>query len=133
MSRCSVAAVGLEKGVKKPQTEKKMKKIVVLAMLLAAFTSTAGPVMAADGAALYKFKCLMCHGVDGKGSSMGPAFAGSEYVRSQSDEAISDVILKGREGEAKVYKDMVLGMPAQKLTVEETGALVEYLRSLAAK
>lgn len=110
-----------------------MKKIVVSAMFLAAFAATAGPVLAADGAALYKSKCLMCHGVDGKGSAMGPALAGSEFVRSQSDEAISDVILKGREGEARVYKEMAIGMPAQKLTVEESNALVEYLRSLAAK
>jgi len=110
-----------------------MKKIVVSAMLLAAFTATAGPVLAADGAALYKSKCLMCHGVEGKGSAMGPALAGSEYVKSSSDEAISDVVLKGREGEAKVYKEIALGMPAQKLGAEELGALVAYIRSLGAK
>jgi len=110
-----------------------MKKIVVSAMFLAVFAAAAAPVMAADGASLYKSKCLMCHGAEGKGTPMGPAFAGSEFIKSSTDAAIAEVVVNGREGEAKVYKDMALGMPAQKLAVEELEALVGYLRSLGTK
>ena len=113
--------------------EKMMKKMHMSAMLFAAFMGTAGSVMAADGEALYKSKCLMCHGADGKGTPMGPAFAGSEFVKSSTEAAIADVILKGREGDAKVYKNIALGMPAQKLSGEEVNALVAYLKALGAK
>lgn len=110
-----------------------MKKMLMSAMLFASFTGIAGPALAADGEALYKSKCLMCHGADGKGTPMGPAFAGSEFVKSSTEAAIADVILKGREGDAKVYKNMALGMPAQKLMDEEVNALVAYLKALGAK
>ena len=110
-----------------------MKKMLLSTMLFAAFIGTAGSVMAADGEALYKSKCLMCHGADGKGTPMGPAFAGSEFVKSSADAVIADVIVKGREGDAKAYKNMALGMPAQKLSDEELNALVAYLKSLGAR
>jgi mono/diheme cytochrome c family protein len=110
-----------------------MKRILVPSILFAACMGFAGSVLAADGEALYKTKCLMCHGADGKGTAMGPAFKGSEFIKSSSDQAIAEVILKGREGAAKTYKNIALGMPAQKLSDEDSGALVAYLKSLAAK
>ena len=110
-----------------------MKIMLMSTMLFAAFIGTAGSALAADGEALYKSKCLMCHGAEGKGTAMGPAFAGSEFVKSGTEAAIADVILKGREGDAKAYKNIALGMPAQKLGDEEVSALVAYLKSLGAK
>lgn len=110
-----------------------MKKFFTIAALLATCVGFSSQAMAADGGAIYKSKCLMCHGADGKGTAMGVPFAGSEFVASSSDQAIAEVILKGREGDAKKYKNIALGMPAMKLSIEDTGALVVYLKSLAVK
>lgn len=108
-----------------------MKRILVKTMLFAACMAFAGSAMAADGGALYKSKCLMCHGADGKGTAMGPAFKGSEFVKSSAEAAIAEVILKGREGAAKKHKNIALGMPAMKLSEGDVSALVAYLKSLA--
>ncbi len=51
--------------------------------------------MAADGAALYKSKCSMCHGVDGQGTVMGNAFKGNRFIASGSEKIINEVILIG--------------------------------------
>lgn len=85
----------------------------------------------ADGAALYKAKCQPCHGVDGKGTAMAPAFAGNEYIKTGTNEQITDVIVKGRQGAEKKYKQYAIGMPAQKLTADEAKDVVAYLKSLA--
>lgn len=93
-----------------------------------------GSVMAAaDGEAVYKSKCLMCHGAGGKGTVMGVPLASNAFISSSSDQVISEVIQKGREGEAKMYKNIALGMPAQQLANEEVSALIDYLKSLSAK
>ncbi|MCC6503689.1 MAG: cytochrome c [Deltaproteobacteria bacterium] len=109
-----------------------MKKFFTIAALLAVCVGFSSQAMAADGGAIYKSKCLMCHGADGKGTAMGVALAGSEFIASSSDRVIAEVILKGREGDVKKYKNIALGMPAMKLS-DDTGALVVYLRSLAVK
>jgi len=108
-----------------------MKRILMTAMLFATCICFAAPSAAADGEALYKTKCLMCHGALGKGTAMGPAFKDSEYVRSSSDQMIAEVILKGRDGDAKKHKNIALGMPAQKLSDGDVSALIAYLKSLA--
>jgi mono/diheme cytochrome c family protein len=110
-----------------------MKKMLMATVLFATCIGFAGSVMAADGEAIYKSKCIACHGADGKGTPMAPAFKGSAYIASNSDQAIAEVILKGREGAAKMYKNIPLGMQAQKLSEEDVSAVVAYLKSLAAK
>ena len=97
-----------------------MKRMWMLmcAMTVAASASLAGTAMAAEGAAIYQTKCVACHGVDGKGTAMGPAFAGNEFVASASADEVSAVILKGRNGADKKYKDIALGMPAQQIAEE---------------
>lgn len=93
-----------------------------------------GSVMAtADGEAVYKSKCLMCHGAGGKGTVMGVPLAGNAFMSSSSDQVIAAVIQKGREGEAKMYKNIALGMPAQQLADEDVSAVIVYLKSLSAK
>ena len=66
-------------------------------------------------------------------TAMGPAFKGSAFIASGSDEEITEVILKGRTGPDKKYKVFVLGMPAQGLGDDDVSALVKHLKSLAAK
>lgn len=89
--------------------------------------------LAQDGAAIYKAKCMPCHGPEGKGSAMAPAMTGNQFVKTASDQEIQDVILKGREGAAKKYKQFAIGMPAQKLNEAETKAVTTYIKGLAAK
>lgn len=89
--------------------------------------------LAQDGAAIYKAKCMACHGPEGKGTAMAPAMAGNEFLKTASDADIHDAILKGREGAAKKYKQYAIGMPAQKLSEAETKAVTAYIKGLAAK
>ena len=102
-------------------------------MLVATSMGLAGAAMAADGVAIYKSKCAMCHGADGQGSAMGPAFKGNEFVTSGSEKVITEVILNGRNGAAKKYKNLAMGMPALKLSGSEVSAVVAHLKSLASR
>lgn len=110
-----------------------MKKKIFISALFAALTGFSGSAMAADGAAIYKSKCAVCHGTDGKGTVMGAPLAGSSFMASSSDQTIADVILRGREGDAKMYKNIALGMPAQQLNDEDVSAVILYMKSLAAQ
>jgi len=110
-----------------------MKKILMSIMLVATSMFLVGTTMAADGAAIYKSKCAMCHGADGQGTAMGNAFKGNKFITSGSDKEIAEVILKGRIGTAKKYKSIAIGMPAKKLSDTEISAVVAHLRSLASK
>lgn len=108
-----------------------MKRMIMGAFIFAASIGFAASSMAADGAAVYKAKCMACHGPDGKGTPMAPAFAGNEFIASSSADDISTVILKGRGGAAKKYKKFAMGMPPQKLEKGEVDAIIEHLKSLA--
>lgn len=110
-----------------------MKKIIVGSLALGAAFFLSSAAFAADGAAVYKAKCAACHGADGQGTAMAPAFKGSDYVKTAKDAEISEVITKGREGAAKKYKQFALGMPKQTLAEDEVKAVTDYLRTLAAK
>jgi mono/diheme cytochrome c family protein len=82
-----------------------------------------------DAAKVYKTNCVLCHSADGSGSSgTGKALKAkdlrSDEVQKQSDEALAEVITKGR---AK--------MPAfgSKLSPDVIKSLVAYIRDLAKK
>lgn len=107
---------------------RKLLGIGILALGVAAFTGTA---IAADGAAVYKAKCAPCHGADGQGTAMAPAFKGSAWLKGVSDAELTDVILKGREGAAKKYKQYAIGMPKQKLNDDETKAVEAHIKAMA--
>ncbi len=78
-----------------------------------------------DGEALYKQKCSMCHGADGKGFAAikTPDFTDPKWQASVKDKDIVETIKNGKKGTA---------MPpfADKLKEEEIQALVAYIRSL---
>ena len=90
---------------------------VVLAMLALPLTS-----FAADAAAdLFKSKCAMCHGPDGKGKMAGTKDLGSAEVQKASDADLTATITKGKPPK----------MPASegKLTTDQIKSLVAYVRT----
>lgn len=101
-----------------------MKRLLLAAVLTAAPLALADAT--ADGASLFKSKCALCHGPDGKGQSpMGKALKlrdlGSKEVQDQKDEELAAIIADGKEK-----------MPGFKaaLSAEEIRALVAHIRTL---
>jgi cbb3-type cytochrome c oxidase subunit III len=98
---------------------------LVLTIMAAGLVLGSPAFAAADAAQLFKSKCSMCHGVDGKGFSAihTPDFTSPKWQASMTNKEITTVITNGKKGTA---------MPAfgNKLKSEEIQALVHYLRSL---
>jgi cytochrome c6 len=94
---------------------------VALGMLLAA----AIPAAADDAAALYKSKCQMCHGADGKGTPAGQKMGVRDFhspeVAKQSDADMAKIT---KEGKGKMPKF------EGKLTDDQIKDLVKYIRSM---
>jgi cbb3-type cytochrome c oxidase subunit III len=86
----------------------------------------AGP--APDGGDLFKQKCSMCHGADGKGYAAlkTPDFTDPKVQASLTDKEITETIKNGKKGTA---------MPpfADKLSDDQIQSLVTYIRSLKKK
>jgi mono/diheme cytochrome c family protein len=79
----------------------------------------------ADGAAIFKSKCAVCHGPDGKGQTpVGKALKarnlGSAEVQKQADAALSKTVAEGKEK-----------MPAYKssLTADNIKQVVAHIRT----
>jgi cytochrome c6 len=100
---------------------KGMISTMAVALLLAA----ALPAAADDAAALYKSKCQVCHGADGKGSPAGQKMGAKDFqspeVAKQSD---ADLIKVTKEGKGKMPKY------DGKLTDDQIKQLIKYIRSL---
>jgi cytochrome c6 len=100
----------------------KSKSLVLVACLALASTAFA----AADGAAIFKAKCAMCHGADGSastgmGKSMGLKPLGSPEVQKMSDADMTALVTNGK-GKMPALKG--------KLTDEEISAVVKYVHTL---
>jgi len=90
---------------------------VVLAMLALPLTS-----FAADAAAdLFKSKCAMCHGPDGKGKMAGTKDLGSADVQKASDADLTTTITKGKPPKMPAYDG--------KLSADQIKSLVAYVRT----
>jgi len=99
----------------------KIKSLVLIASL-----ALAGSAFGADGAAIFKAKCAMCHGPDGSastgmGKSMGLKPLGSPEVQKMSE---ADLIALISNGKGK--------MPASKgkLSDDEISAVAKYVHTL---
>jgi mono/diheme cytochrome c family protein len=79
-----------------------------------------------DGAAIYKAKCAVCHGPDGKkvNKAMGTKDLTSAEVQKASDQELYDVTAKGK-GKMPAFK--------AKLSDAEIKSLVVTIRDLAKK
>jgi cytochrome c6 len=87
---------------------------------LAVILSLSVPASAQDAAALYKSKCAMCHGADGK-KAAGHDLSSAE-VQKESDADLTAVITNGKAPKMPKYGD--------KLKPEEIKGLVAYIRTL---
>ena len=104
-----------------------------LATLAAALVALSGLAISAraqeGGAGLFKAKCAVCHGPDGKGeTSIGKANKlhdlGSADVQKQSDDELAAVITNGK-GKMPAY--------GKSLKPEQVKDLVAFIRSLGKK
>ncbi|MBI5826937.1 MAG: cytochrome c [Deltaproteobacteria bacterium] len=110
-----------------------MKKLLGVGVF-ALSVAVAGSALAADGAAIFKSKCAACHGAEGQGTAMAPAFKGNEFIKKSSVADISLVVKNGRAGAEKKYKQFAIAMPAQKtMSDEDIHAVVEFEKTLAGK
>ena len=100
-------------------------KAMICTMALGILLAAAIPAAADDAAALYKSKCQMCHGADGKGSAAGQKMGVRDFnspeVAKQSD---ADMVKITKEGKGKMPKF------EGKLTDDQIKELVKYIRTL---
>ena len=107
-----------------------VRVLVVGAVLVGLFSFSSGTSQAQSaGETLFKTKCAACHGPDGKGEvpmgkKLGARNLSSAEVQGQSDAQLTEVLTKGKNK-----------MPAYdgKLTKEQIGGLVAYVRELGKK
>ena len=101
-----------------------IRTLMVMAVL--ALGAAGARARADDVAALYKSKCAVCHGADGKGDTpagkkLGTKDFHSPDVAKMSDTELFDITKKG--------KDKMPGYD-KKITDDEIRELVKYVRSL---
>ena len=114
-----------------PQKRRLYMKRMFAVGVFALAVAFSGSAIAADGAAIFKTKCVACHGADGKGTPMGPAQAGNDFIKNSKEADIAAVIKNGREGAAKKYKQFAMAMPKQTtLSDDDVKAVIAYLKSL---
>jgi cytochrome c6 len=96
-----------------------MKKAFALAII----ATMAMPLFAADGAAIYKAKCIACHGTDGAKTipALGVKQLNTSEVKAMGVAGVTVVVTRGRGK-----------MPAfgGKLSAEEISATAKYVLSL---
>jgi mono/diheme cytochrome c family protein len=109
------------------KTTRKCIASVTAAMVLAGITLLSVPAQAQTGGeALYKTKCVACHGADGKGeTTIGKTNKvrdlGSADVQAQSDDALAGIVGQGK-GKMPAY--------SKSLKADQIKDLVAYIRSL---
>jgi mono/diheme cytochrome c family protein len=106
---------------------RKLFAIVLVATLI--LSAAPAAFAAADGAAIYKAKCSICHGPDGSGqTSMGKSLKlrdlRSPEVQKQTDQELYKWTSDGKD-KMPSYKS--------KLTEAEINALVAHMRTMATK
>jgi cbb3-type cytochrome c oxidase subunit III len=102
--------------------------LLVAAGLLVSSLAFQAAVPAADGAAIFRKNCMMCHGADGKGfpALKTPNFTDPKWQSSIKDKEMRETIKNGKKG------TMMPGFGGQ-LKDEEISAVVAYIRSLKKK
>ena len=96
-----------------------MKKFFALAIV----ATMAMPLFAADGTAVYKAKCLACHGADGAKvmPAMGVKPLNTPAVKAMGAAGVTNLVTKG-QGKMPAF--------AGKLSDEEISAAVAFVLTL---
>jgi cytochrome c6 len=103
-----------------------VKKLLSVLIVLG-FMMVARPVLALadDAEALYKSKCQVCHGPDGKGSAAGQKIGVKDFhspeVQKLTDTELFEATKQGK-GKMPAYD--------KKLTDDQIKQLIKYIRSL---
>lgn len=98
------------------------KRLAVVAVVLAMLALPLATFAADEAADLYKSKCAMCHGPDGKGKMAGTKDLGSAEVQKMSDADLTATLTNGKPPKMPAYKG--------KLTDDQIKSLVAYVRTL---
>lgn len=102
-----------------------MKVLIGMAVLSLAAAMAVPAVAQDDAAALYKSKCQVCHGADGKGSPAGTKLGARDFhspeVAKESDADLATIVKDGKNKMPK-YDG--------KLTDDQIKSLVKYIRTL---
>lgn len=105
-----------------------MMKIVRSQVALAATFLLAGAMsFAQEGAAIYKTKCLMCHGATGTPS---PAMAKAMGIKPASDPAIKKLTVAQIESVVKSGSANKKMKPVAGLNDAQVKAVAEYFKTL---
>lgn len=110
------------------ETKRIWISVILMGMAVAAVVILSSAAYADDVAAIYKTKCAMCHGPDGKGDTpAGKAMKvqdlASPDVQKMSDSDLGAVISSGK-GKMPSYKT---------LTPDQVKDLAGFVRSLGRK
>ncbi len=101
-------------------------KLLVLGCVASAFAFQAAAPP--TGSAIFKRRCMMCHGADGKGfpTVKTPDFTDSKWQAANKDAALAETIKTGKKG---------THMPpfGDKLSEDEIKAVIGHIRSLKAE
>jgi mono/diheme cytochrome c family protein len=98
----------------------RVTKLFVLLLVVALAVSAALPAFAADGAAMFKAKCGICHGADGQGK-VGPALKGTSLTSDQ----IAEMLTKGNDAKKPPHKKPIAGLSA-----DDIKAVADYVKTL---
>ena len=97
------------------------KRLAVVAVVVAMLALPLASFAADQAADLFKSKCAMCHGPDGKGKMAGTKDLGSAEVQKASDADLTATITKGKPPKMPAYEG--------KLTADQIKSLVAYVRT----
>ncbi|MGC2324144.1 MAG: cytochrome c [Terriglobales bacterium] len=97
------------------------RRLAVVFVLLGMLALPLASFAADDAADVYKSKCAMCHGPDGKGKMAGTKDLGSADVQKMSDADLTATLTNGKPPKMPAYKG--------KLTDDQIKSLVKYVRA----
>lgn len=97
------------------------RRLAVVFVLLGILALPLASFAADEAADVYKSKCAMCHGPDGKGKMAGTKDLGSAEVQKMSDADLTATLNSGKPPKMPAYKG--------KLTDDQIKSLVKYVRA----
>ena len=100
-------------------------KLFISMLVVGLVLATSLPAVAQDAEALYKSKCQVCHGADGKGTAAGQKMGVRDFhspeVAKETDAQMIEVTKKGK-GKMPAFDG--------KLTDDQIKGLIKYIRTL---